>query len=257
MYRRLLFLFFPAILSGNATGQIVAVAGANGTWNSPSSWVGGVIPASTDSVIIPAGTAILIINSPASALSLTVHGLLEITSNAGSTLHLIHSFVNTGTTTNDEHIKIDRDFTNSGSVFGTGTICVSDSTRNTGTMYGSFDFCDLTPPSNPPFIDDNSGTFSTGISFCITGPCAPAGLHETGDENNYTVSYTNAKLQVTLPLNFTDGKLFLYSALGYVVFSCPTGNQKTLSLSREISSGIYFVVLVNDQKRFIKKVLVH
>src|SRR5678809_756282 len=97
MRRLSLLIFIFVFKTLPAASQITAVAGANGLWNSPSSWDGGIVPVAGDSVIIPASASILIINTPSAATSLAVHGLLEITSNPGSSLHLLHSFINTGT----------------------------------------------------------------------------------------------------------------------------------------------------------------
>jgi G8 domain len=254
--RLILSLFFVAAISGQSFCQITAVPGAIGIWNLSSTWIGGVVPSSGDSVIIPAGSFILIDNYTATVSSLTVHGNLEI-STPNSSLNLLHSFINTGTTTNDGDVIVERDFTNSGSVFGSGAFCISDSTLNTGTMYGSFDFCDLTPPSNPPYIDINTGTFSTGISFCLAGLCSPASVNEPGHGGtlNISVDATAQTLTISLHGISRQGKLHVFDAQGRQVFTCEAGNEKTAILSTaSYPTGIYSVVFHSGNGKLARNV---
>jgi len=240
-------------------GQITAVPGAMGIWTSPSTWIGGVVPSSGDSVIIPTGSFILIDNYLATVSSLTVHGNLEI-STPNSSLHLFHSFFNTGTTTNDGAVIIERDFTNSGSVFGTGAFCVSDSTINAGTMYGSFDFCDLSPPLNPPYIDIDTGMFSTGISFCLAGLCSPASVNEQEHDGLLNISVDASAQMLTIYLASTSqpGKLQVFDTRGRQVFACETRNEKTTTVSTgSFPTGIYSVVFHSGKGKLSRNVFLN
>lgn len=91
----------------------------------------------------------------------------------GAVLNLTKSFNNknllgTATFTNNGKVKILDSWFNSDTIKGTsGSFIISDSTVNTGFLKGSFDFCDLTQTvSTAPFIDINTGTVSSLITWC-------------------------------------------------------------------------------------------
>lgn len=68
---------------------------------------------------------------------------------------------------NNGIMVVDSNWYNADTISGEfGSFVVSYSTGNSGLMVGSFDFCDLTPPSQAPYIDTNYGTISAQITWC-------------------------------------------------------------------------------------------
>ena len=80
---------------------------------------------------------------------------------------------------NESIVRVDSNWYNGDTVKGvSGKFTVAFETRNTGLMLGSFDFCDLTPPVSPPFVDLNLGNISSGITWCqpFSSLTAPGGV---------------------------------------------------------------------------------
>ncbi len=95
-----------------------------------------------------------------------------------------------------------------------GQFCIAQLSYNSGIFTGSFDFCDNTPPPTAPFIDYNSGTVGTGITWCIT-PCG-SGINDDNNEPVFTVypnpsSFFNIENPYSSPAEFSiylpDGRL--------------------------------------------------
>jgi hypothetical protein len=66
-----------------------------------------------------------------------------------------------------------RDWYNEGQISGTGRFCVQDTTINLGgSVQGTVDLCDQSPTvAVPPFVDLNTGSFGSGVTFCAVGAC--------------------------------------------------------------------------------------
>ncbi len=96
------------------------------------------------------------------------------------------AFINNGV------MVVDSDWYNADTVAGGfGSFTVALQSGNSGRMNGSFDFCDLTPPSSAPFIDNNTGTISPQITWCT--PQAPdANLSAADVCDGQPVVFTNS-----------------------------------------------------------------
>jgi len=101
----------------------------------------------------------------------------------GSVLRILNDFYNsnpsnTATFNNSGYVEILNNFDNEDNISGnSGQFNVSNNSINNGSFSGQFQFCDLTPPPNAPFVDVNTGTIDPNIYWCTA-----VGL------NNYSIN---------------------------------------------------------------------
>lgn len=150
---------------------------------------------------------------------------------------------------NNGRMVVNDSWYNSDTIKGTtGSFQVADTSINWGWMQQTFDFCDLTPPASPPYIDYNFGTISSGITWCLynsvselskmevtffPNPASNRIMFETGDMKDYEIK--------------------IYSQDGQLVKK--SFNQKQIDIS-EVPAGLYFVQLVSEEMIWTKKIAV-
>jgi hypothetical protein len=83
---------------------------------------------------------------------------------------------------NNGYVRVFDSWYNTDTVKGSGAFTVTDTSANSGFMKGNFDFCDLSHPAPPPLVDLNSGSISSGITWCIF-----SGVKEYSKENAINV----------------------------------------------------------------------
>lgn len=148
---------------------------------------------------------------------------------------------------NDGFFQAGDNWLNIDSVSGSGTFCVNDSTANTGILSGSFDFCDLTPPAQPPYIDWNPGTISPVITFC-TKSCN-SGFNGMAEFDGLSVfpNPCNNYFKIVNPVENTKYELKVYNLFGQAVLHSEiTPEVSPSSRGIDVSglqSGIYFIEL--------------
>ncbi|MFH1319622.1 MAG: T9SS type A sorting domain-containing protein [Bacteroidota bacterium] len=135
----------------------------------------------------------------------------------------------------------------------TGIFTVADTSYNSGWMKGSFEFCDLTPPPVAPFVDFNPGTISPNITWCVTG------MKEIANVSFIDLFPNPAQYELTIQTttNLVNAELTIYDPLGQVVKSISKINGKQITIdSKELSNGLYFMLLKNDNKQVTGKFII-
>ncbi|WP_073352303.1 T9SS sorting signal type C domain-containing protein [Flavobacterium xanthum] len=186
-------LFFVVLLFSFivANSQTITSAGS-GNWNTPATWVGGVVPSAANNVTIVAGHAVTV----TTAASITNLNLSTATSklniNSSQVLTVAGTFLNSGTTSNG--------------VNGPGTILFT----------GTATFGNLTPTGNRPNIIIGNGisanTVTVGANTLIndvtvnTGATLSTGARAISVNGNFNNSgtITGTSSVVTLLGNFTN-----------------------------------------------------
>ncbi len=164
--------------------------------------------------------------------------------NAGFT-EFIGTVVNSGSIISDAGavMQIEGDFINQDLLQGEGAVCVTDQTDNQGTISGTIDICDWTPTVNmPPFIDLNTGTVESGITFCQNSPCA-SGVHE-GFGVGIGASPTVAMDEVLLTGLPPGVAVLLMDAVGRVVLPARMAATDRMELGlSSLPTGAYRMVV--------------
>ncbi len=178
-----------------------------------------------------------------------------------ATIDLNHNFTN-GDTSNTYHTAV---FVNNGNFnigdswhnadttkgASTGSFIVQNGSYNTGVMIGSFDFCDQTPiTTTAPFIDYNTGTIDTNITYCSVGI---KNNKITDKIKIYPVPSPDfINIESNIKLNNT---LKVYNILGSVVTSLNINKQNNNLYKidiRNLKSEIYFIKINNQSKKIIQ-----
>jgi hypothetical protein len=138
---------------------------------------------------------------------------------------------------NDGIVRAFDSWYNTDTVKGSGQFIVSDTSANSGFMKENFDFCDLTPPATTPKVDLNSGTISTGITWCITG----TGVSEHSAVSSLQV-YPNPNSGVFFIRSNTEEHLVITDQLGRNVKNIDLTKKNDYSIVvDDLDYGIYFV----------------
>ncbi|MCC7302706.1 MAG: hypothetical protein IT233_08690 [Bacteroidia bacterium] len=119
-----------------------------------------------------------------------------------------------------------------------GSFIVADTSYNSGRMNQTFDFCDLTPPMAPPYVDINLGVISSQITWCQNTSVAE---HEG--------------MGLSLSPNPAGEFVFLSEESGYRIFDMSgrlllIGYGKTITL-RDLPSGLF--IIETDQNSNIQR----
>lgn len=132
-----------------------------------------------------------------------------------------------------------------------GYIQVADSSVNAGYFRGTFDFCDLTPPANAPYVDFNTGFIDSGITWCTQQKI------ETLQTDLFTVfpnpahnelNYKNSSHEIV------SAKIFEAGGRNVLTF-ITSGVNGTFDISG-LSPGTYFIVLNNTDELPVKRMFV-
>lgn len=150
---------------------------------------------------------------------------------------------------NSFDVKVLDSWYNTDTIYGvnTGTFTVSDTSANSGGMLGTFKFCDLTPPPSTPFIDFNSGSISTGITWCTT-----SNVQELNPTANVTYFPNPSNGRLTIEGEKED-KLFLYNDIGKMIKEIELNHINNFKAEIiGLDNGVYFLT----GKRFREKIIV-
>lgn len=158
------------------------------------------------------------------------------------------SVQNNATFTNDGRMVVNDSWYNADTVKGTasGSIRVADTSINWGWMKGNFDFCDLTPPASPPYVDFNFGTISSGITWCLFN-----GVSEIQKEE------INIYPNPSFDLFFIDlegkniSEIKIYNTSGGLIKGNKNLNWIDVS---EFSSGLYFISVKTNENVYLQKI---
>ena len=175
----------------------------------------------------------------------------------GSSVTLDHSFTN-GDTINPHsaHLVVDgtfdigHNFMNLDTISGStdGYLTVQDSSYNAGIMYGEFKFCDNTPiTSSAPYIDFNTGTIATTITYC----------QEEFVENIFATEKINIYPNPATKNIFIDTDSYIKNVkilnnIGQILIKSSAKNINITSLV----SGIYFIVIETNNTIIKRKLIV-
>ncbi|MCH8317749.1 MAG: T9SS type A sorting domain-containing protein [Bacteroidetes bacterium] len=254
--------FFLATLLGltiQTNGQTINSIAA-GDWNSPTTWDCNCLPASTDDVVIK-NTGVVTLTSTASVNSLTIEAGGSFFHNG--TISISTDLNVTGLCSNNLTILIFGNLTNDGLISGTGgSFCIDDTTTNNGSITGTIDFCDLTPPPNPPYVDINAGSIDSTVTFCQAGICPTTGLKGNSPFQETISVYSNPFTKtITIKIENTEIKEFsfqLFDLQGRLIgkYNNLTSNHVTI-YQDNISNGLYLYLLFTHHKTLGKgKILI-
>lgn len=80
-------------------------------------------------------------------------------------------------------------------------LCIREHSENHGSIDGFLTICDLTPTGlTPPFLDLNTGTASTTLSYCQGGPCGPVSVGEASGRPGVRIFPQPAASSISLEL---------------------------------------------------------
>ncbi len=163
-------------------------------------------------------------------------GSFQIDSN--STFNTSHDFLNGDTIfpnynavfINDGFVGVGNDWYNSVSIKGTtGQFCIKNNTYNFGAMTGSFDFCDDSTPL-PPYIDWNTGTINTNITFC-SSPC------------KMVAAVSIKKISCA---GFCDGQAIVAPFGGTQPYTFSWSNNETTDTINGLCKGVYTGTIIDS-----------
>lgn len=148
---------------------------------------------------------------------------------------------------NNGRVVVNDSWYNADTVKGTtGSFSIADTSINWGWMNGNFDFCDLTPPASPPYVDFNFGTISSGITWCLFNA-----VHEIQNEE-FTI-YPNPPSDLIFidsqGKNISEAKI--YSASGNYLKEIKNKNWMDVSI---LPSGLYFISVKTNEKLYLRKI---
>jgi hypothetical protein len=195
-------------------------------------------------------------------------GLIEIF-NSGWNLGIIeneiagkieinNSFTNNAVSTTNAEItnhgffEVSVDFSNMNKLKGgaTGRYIVHQISYNSGIMEGEYDFCDLTPPPSPPFIDFNSGTIDPNITWCEYLSINPL---EQVIPKIYPIP---ANQYVTIESETTMDYVTLMDLQGKTVaVISPNSTMQTMDIS-SLKAGIYFIKIKMHNTISVQKITI-
>lgn len=145
----LLFVIVFLLWSNYAKPAVVSSTSSGGNWNAPSSWAGGIVPLSTDSVKIVAGSTITVnLSGIVTLKSLEITGTLNFASGSGALLINGGLLINSGgkldafNGTTGKSVTVNGHLTNNGSMefSRTGSILKLGSAAAQTSISGSGNF---------------------------------------------------------------------------------------------------------------------
>ncbi|GEM_PF-2389452 len=212
----LFLLLLGSILSAQA-GTITSAQ--TGNWNSPSTWVGGVVPVATDSVIIAAGHTVTV-NGPTSIVNLTINST-GVLANGGFALTVTGNLTVNGTLSGTGSTTLNgvsKTIDGTGAVTSTGTLTISTGGK-TIPLTASLTFSGTIAITGAITVT-NSGTITTlaaggitgsvagstwanaaGSTLNIAGPLLATGSLTANPSGN-TVNYNGAGAQTIKPATY-------------------------------------------------------
>ncbi|OYU95155.1 MAG: hypothetical protein CFE21_12675 [Bacteroidetes bacterium B1(2017)] len=182
-------LHLVCILSINAA---TITSANNGSWNLSSTWIGGLVPSSTDNVTIALGDTVFVDN-PKSILNLTVTGSLS----NFSTLTITNSLTGNGTIINEINSVLN--------LAGTNTLMnlIATSDGNTVKYTGTSQMCKVTTYTNLTISGSGSKTFAS--SPLVNGVLSMEG---TASISGSIILYgSNATLQYNRTISYSATSL--------------------------------------------------
>jgi len=149
-------------------------------------------------------------------------------------------------------VSVGNNWYNVDTIEGTATaqFCIFNDTGNEGELMGSFDFCDNTPPANPPYIDFNTGNIDVNIVYCNTA-CSTNIKHNTAQETNVII-YPNPfseKAKLVFDNIHEDLEINIFNTTGQKIFSSFIGEAQSFEIdSKDIGKGLMLYNISNDKK---------
>jgi hypothetical protein len=151
---------------------------------------------------------------------------------------------------NNGRVTVDNSWFSTDTISGsnTGRFTIQNITTSTGPMIGSFDFCDLTPTLNAPYIDFYIGFVDPNITYCT-------------NTSIYTVKHTSKinlypnPVHSVLTIEHETTKeldLLLYNALGQLVLEQHITDALSNIEFYHLHSGVYLVQILDKEQRIIQ-----
>lgn len=194
-------------------------------------------------------------NSDSVVMTGSMWNRVRFNNNAGALVRLTKNFHNyhpskTAVFDNRGNVQVLDSWYNTDTVKGTntGTFTVQDTSANSGWMKGNFKFCDLTPPTSAPYVDLNSGSISSGITWCVTSSVA-----EIAPNSSHIQYFPNPSNGHFIILGEKEEVIYLVDDLGRNIreITLNSSNNYKAEIS-ELENGIYFL----KGKTFREKIIV-
>jgi hypothetical protein len=172
-------LFFIGIIISISSYSATITANASGDWNTGATWIGGIVPTTTDDVIIPNGITITTLVALSNYKSITINGTLSVTGNLGfdgdGVADIVDVYGTLNVSGNITYNQWEADkitIKNGGITNVTGNVTVSQSVggsfvnENGGTLKvtGSINYT-----SNIPITFTNDGYIEVGVDLLGDG----------------------------------------------------------------------------------------
>jgi len=174
-----------------------------------------------------------------------------------SMVFLENDLLNTNLLTEDAHIFNDgwiiagNGFYNFDTISGyIGYYQVADTSFNDGYFYGTFDFCDLTPPANAPFIDINTGIIDPNITWCIQQN-VPQFVSEM-----VTIYPNPADDYLEFNIDTENAYLRIYDYTGKMIKSSFVETSTGIIRTEDLLPGLYYLEVETPDSRQLKKIVI-
>lgn len=148
-YRMMLMIIFLVLGNTGVKSAVISSSATGGNWNTASSWAGGIVPISADTVKIIAGSTITInLSGTVTVKNLTLTGTLNFASGSGALMVNGNLLINSGgkldafNGTTGKSVTINGDLTNNGSIefSRAGSILKLGAAALAGSISGSGNF---------------------------------------------------------------------------------------------------------------------
>ncbi len=243
-------LLMASLVTAAHAATITSTTGG-GLWNTPGTWVGGVVPTAADDVVIATtGGADVEVSANVEALSITLQGGAALQQNGATTIRVFNDFVGAVGSFHSAGglctLQVDGNFTTSGATLATELATVVDGTATFNASafisnnIGGFNF-------RGDVVFDGSGaigfvTFSgSSGTQTVTGSVSPINIPILTIDNVDGVVFPTQSLNVTDTLDFMNGIIFLNTlAQSVVVGNLGTGSPGTITgagLNNYVSGG--------------------
>ncbi len=173
-----------------------------------------------------------------------------------------NDFLNADSTNNEAYfyteslVVVGNNWYNADTIEGiTGAqFCITNNTGNSGILIGAFDICDDTPPSTSPYIDLNTGTVDSAVTYCIT-PCNVSADKSVITDNAIGIYPNPVSSTAYIEINnrFSGNiELSVYNLLGKKVLSSIKYNaQKFVINAKNLDNGLYFYTIGNGTEKTV------
>ncbi|WPO79905.1 T9SS sorting signal type C domain-containing protein [Flavobacterium sp. KACC 22761] len=219
-----------------------------GSWSSPSSWVGGVVPSATDDVVIASGATITISGSTSNAKTLTINGNLLV-SNTVTLNSVTQVTINGLLSFEDQNSNIHLPANTGIKINSPGKVDDSKCSNNVAIYIGSTKFAACTGNGGQPIyksftdLNNSGGTInaiaSSNSPVCLNGTINLSGSY-SGTVGNTTSTGSTSGVNYSWSVQAPNGTTTTSNLQNYNLPASQTGNYTaTLTCTTYYGSDLY------------------